>query len=531
MLCKLSEPSVAANFTMSAGPPPPLGVSSAPAAPNFRRLSSIPIAFYRSGTSRGLFLLESDLDRVLKDSNGSREHAVLPRPVGVLVPRVGGRGAPDTRSPDGAGSTEDVEQRSYAAARDRLIAGLMGSGHAQQLEGFGGGVGVTSKVVVVGRGGDATSVTYSFFQCNVRERSVDRSHGDCGNMIAAVGSFALERGLVRPLLAEEKTALPSPPGAGEPDARTDHADAGASKSHRVFPVRIRSLVTGAEYIADVPVEEDSPDKDNTPCYDGTYHVPGTPSSGAPVQISTLGVAGAQTGTLLPLHGLAVDSVTVDTVLPWRNSSEPVKTTVRVSVVDFARALIVLDGHEVLEKLFGEERRVPENWASDETLNQALESVRRTVSLRIGMGDCTAERTDAPKVAVLFRMTPFIASGGERTPTALTVRYWVNPLRAEVHPSCAMTAAQAIAACCVVRGSVAWGLCFGGSGGREEVGFGREEELNDGAFSMVLEHPLGQLPVTVGTDAESRSEFFPFGKPYCGRYCTTVRPIAEGRAFL
>ena len=113
----------------------------------FAGMRSVPYVLFRSGTSRGPCLLEND------------------------VPPKG-------------------------PARDAVMCSLMGSGHPQQLEGFGGGSGQTSKAVVVGPGSDEGSVTYAFYQCRVDTASVDSSHGDCGNMLAAVAPFALESCLV-----------------------------------------------------------------------------------------------------------------------------------------------------------------------------------------------------------------------------------------------------------------------------------------------------------------------------------------------
>ena len=100
---------------------------------SFQGLRKIPFVLYRSGTSRGLFLLESDLP-----------------PRGKL--------------------------------RDEVLCRLMGSGHPQQIGGFGGGCGPTSKVAVVGQHSQPNSVTYCFAQCGVDVAEVDHSHGDCGSL-------------------------------------------------------------------------------------------------------------------------------------------------------------------------------------------------------------------------------------------------------------------------------------------------------------------------------------------------------------
>lgn len=107
---------------------------------------AIPCVLMRGGTSRGPYLIASDLPS-------------------------------DTRE------------------RDEVLIRIMGSGHELEIDGIGGGHPLTSKVAIVGPSTLAgTDVDYLFAQVNVRERTVDTSP-NCGNMLAGVGPFALESGL------------------------------------------------------------------------------------------------------------------------------------------------------------------------------------------------------------------------------------------------------------------------------------------------------------------------------------------------
>ena len=82
--------------------------------------------------------------------------------------------------------------------RDEVLIRIMGSGHELEIDGIGGGHPLTSKVAIVGRSKlPDTDVDYLFAQVNVRERTVDTSP-NCGNMLAGVGPFALESGLAVP---------------------------------------------------------------------------------------------------------------------------------------------------------------------------------------------------------------------------------------------------------------------------------------------------------------------------------------------
>ena len=82
--------------------------------------------------------------------------------------------------------------------RDRLLLGVMGSPDPRQIDGMGGGDPLTSKVAVVRRSGRAgIDVDYLFLQVFV-DRALVTDAQNCGNILAGVGPFAIERGLVRP---------------------------------------------------------------------------------------------------------------------------------------------------------------------------------------------------------------------------------------------------------------------------------------------------------------------------------------------
>lgn len=78
--------------------------------------------------------------------------------------------------------------------RDDLLLRLMGSPDARQIDGIGGGHPLTSKVAVVSGSAEGT-VDYRFLQV-VPDRAVVSGTQTCGNLLAGVGPFALERGLV-----------------------------------------------------------------------------------------------------------------------------------------------------------------------------------------------------------------------------------------------------------------------------------------------------------------------------------------------
>ena len=82
------------------------------------------------------------------------------------------------------------------ALRDRVILALYGSPDARQIDGIGGAHPLTSKIAIVSPADDCEAdVNYLFGQVRVDEAAVDY-RGNCGNILAGVGPFAVDSGLV-----------------------------------------------------------------------------------------------------------------------------------------------------------------------------------------------------------------------------------------------------------------------------------------------------------------------------------------------
>ncbi len=155
-------------------------------------------------------------------------------------------------------------------SRDQVLLAVMGSGHWLEIDGIGGGNPLTSKVAIVNPSKQpGADVDYLFAQVKVEERVVDTSP-NCGNMLAGVGPFAIEAGLVP---AQSGTTIV-----------------------RIYNVNTKRLIEAR--IA-------TPNK--TVCYDGDVAIDGVPGTAAPVHLAFLGAAGSKTGKLLPT-GSPVDRV-------------------------------------------------------------------------------------------------------------------------------------------------------------------------------------------------------------------------------
>src|SRR5574339_1289232 len=82
------------------------------------------------------------------------------------------------------------------AARDRVLLAAMGSPDERQIDGMGGAHPLTSKVAVINRSSrEDADVDYLFLQVFVDRAEVTDSQ-NCGNILAGVAPFALERGLI-----------------------------------------------------------------------------------------------------------------------------------------------------------------------------------------------------------------------------------------------------------------------------------------------------------------------------------------------
>lgn len=132
----------------------------------------------------------------------------------------------------------------------------------RQLNGMGGGVSSVSKICVVERSARPDAdIDYTFVQVVVRDGRIDLS-GNCGNMLAAVGPFAVDEGLV-----------------DVPDGPV---------RLRIFPTNTRKLIVAGFAAAG-----------GRSVYRGDLAIPGVTGTGAPIQLDFLDPGGATTGRLLP----------------------------------------------------------------------------------------------------------------------------------------------------------------------------------------------------------------------------------------
>ncbi len=156
------------------------------------------------------------------------------------------------------------------AARDALLLRVMGSPDPRQIDGMGGAHPLTSKVAVVRPSARPDAdVDYLFLQVFV-DRPVVTDRQNCGNILAGVGGFAIERGLV-------------PARDGQ--------------------TVVRVFMENTGQLADLTVQTPG----GRVTYAGTARIDGVPGTAAPVGIVFRDTAGSSCGALLPT-GRAVDRI-------------------------------------------------------------------------------------------------------------------------------------------------------------------------------------------------------------------------------
>lgn len=216
------------------------------------------------------------------------------------------------------------------AERDRILLAVMGSPDPRQIDGMGGADPLTSKVAIVSPSQrPGIDVDYLFCQVWVDKAEVSTAQ-NCGNILAAVGPFAIERGLVRATGAETK-------------------------------VRIYMVNSDQRVIATVQTP------DGRPAYDGDARIDGVPGTAAPIPLSFADTAGSTCGALLPT-GNAVDAI----------------GGVQVTCIDNGMPVVIMraadmgrTGYETRDALDG-----------DEELKARVEAIRLESGPKMNLGDVT-----------------------------------------------------------------------------------------------------------------------------------------------
>lgn len=224
--------------------------------------------------------------------------------------------------------------------RDAVLLSIMGSPDLRQIDGMGGADPLTSKVAVVQKSDrDGVDVDYLFLQVFVDQAIVSDAQ-NCGNILAGVAPFAIERGLVAPQSGET-------------------------------PVTIFMENTSQVAVARVQ----TPGKKVS--YQGTASIDGVPTNSAPIPIEFKDTAGSSCGALLP-SGNIVDKV----------------EGVDVTMIDNGMPCVVMRATDL--KISGDE--TAEELDNDHQLRQRLEAIRLKCGPLMNLGDVTEK--SVPKMTMV-----------------------------------------------------------------------------------------------------------------------------------
>lgn len=226
------------------------------------------------------------------------------------------------------------------AARDAFLLAMMGSPDPVQIDGMGGADPLTSKVAVVSKATrEGIDVDYLFLQVFVDQAIVTDAQ-NCGNILAGIGPFAIERGLVAATGDETRVSI---------------------YMENTGQVAVATVQTTGGQVT----------------YKGNAAIDGVPGTHAPVPLEFRDTAGSSCGALLPT-GNAVDVV----------------NGVPVTLIDNGMPCVVMKAADV--GITGYEDRDWLDNAAD--LKAKIEAIRLAVGERMNLGDVTAK--SVPKMMLV-----------------------------------------------------------------------------------------------------------------------------------
>jgi 2-methylaconitate isomerase len=314
------------------------------------------------------------------------------------------------------------------AARDALLMRVIGSPdpYGKQIDGMGGATSSTSKTVIIAKSSRPDhDVDYLFGQVSIDKAFVDWS-GNCGNLSAAVGPFAISAGLVDP------SRIPR---------------------DGVATVRIWQANIGKTIIGHVPMTNGAVQET------GDFELDGVTFPAAEVQLEFMDPAAEEEGaggSMFPTGNL-VDDLEV-----------PGVGTLKATMINAGIPTIFVDAEAIGYK--GTELQDAIN--SDDKALAMFETIRAHGALRMGLIsqlDQIATRQHTPKVAFVAKPSEYVASSGKRV-GAGEVDLLVRALSmGKLHHAMMGTAAVAIGTAAAIPGTLV-NLAAGG-GPKDAVRFG------------------------------------------------------------
>ena len=335
--------------------------------------------------------------------------------------------------------------QSPGESRDNLLLRVIGSPdpYGKQTDGMGGATSSTSKSVIVSKSSEPDhDVDYLFGQVSIDQSFVDWS-GNCGNLSAAVGGFAIMSGLV---------------------------DANRVPDNGIAEVRVWQANIKKTIIAHVPMTDGAPQET------GEFELDGVTFPAAEVQIDFMDPADSSGGSMFPTGNL-VDDLEV-----------PGVGTFKATLINAGIPTIFLNAEDI--GYTGAELQDDIN-NSVEALER-FETIRAWGAVRMGLIDSVDEaagRQHTPKVAFVAPPSTYTSSSG-KTVDASSIDLQVRALSmGKLHHAMMGTAAVAIGTAAAVPGTLV--NLAAGDGERDAVRFG---------------HPSGTLRVGAQTSVDGSGDW-------------------------
>ncbi|MEW4341309.1 2-methylaconitate cis-trans isomerase PrpF [Vibrio diabolicus] len=324
------------------------------------------------------------------------------------------------------------EAQVAGAARDKLLLRVIGSPdpYAKQIDGMGGATSSTSKTVIVSRSSqDGHDVDYLFGQVSIDKPFVDWS-GNCGNLSAAVGPFAIHAGLIP----------------------QDRIPENGIVTVRVWQVNISKTILIHVPIVNGFVQET-----------GEFELDGVTFPAAEIQVDFVDPSDGE-GSMFPTGNLVDDLVVPDV------------GTFNATFINAGIPTIFIDA----ESIGYQGTELQDDINNDDTALAMFESIRAYGALKMGLISDLEEaqtRQHTPKIAFVSKPKSYLSSSGKAVNES-EIDVLVRALSmGKLHHAMMGTAAVAIASAACVPGSLV-NLAAGG-GEKESVTFG---------------HPSGTLKV-------------------------------------
>ncbi len=331
---------------------------------------------------------------------------------------------------------------------DAIFLAAMGvpDGNGRNLDGMGGGLSSLNKVCVIGPPSRADAdVDYTFAQCAVEEARVDYA-GNCGNMSAAVGPFAIEEGLV----------------ACPPDGEA--------------LVRIHNTNTGRIIVARFPVVG------GALAASGNLAIDGVEGTAAPIRLEFLAPGGSKTGKLLPT-GNAVDVLSIPRHCEERSDAAIQGSASRPGLPRFAR------NDEELVEVSCIDAANPCVFVMAEAMGktgsespQELDADPRFLARMAAIREAGAQAMGIPGSASVPLVAMVSAGGGDADITVRMISM------GQPHRATPITGAVCLALACRIPGSLPRRLCAARQG------------------PLRIAHPSGVTMVDAALDAAGEADY-------------------------